>query len=248
MSEHISASQLNLWLRCPKAFEFRYMLGMKTPPSGALARGSACHKAWEADHRNKMITKQNLPMEEILDVYSLSFESSATGADFKGEDRGAMKDQGVAMTKIYHEEVSRNIQPVAVEEEFAIKIGDHKVIGFIDVETDAGEIRDAKTAARRKSNIPMDHQLQMAIYSRAKPTAKTFILDNAISANGKSAAVESLTLTRTDLPNRRLNSFLNAFGESLLKGLFPPTNPDNWCCSEKWCGFWHMCSCGGGSL
>lgn len=244
IDQHISVSQLTTWLRCPKQYEFRYMLGFKLPPKGALARGSACHKAWETDHKHKMETKQNLPISDILDVYSTKFEEIALGAEFD-DDKGAVKDQGAAMTKIYHERVSLHVQPVAVENEFEIEIGGHIVKGIIDLETDKGEVRDAKTAGKKKSNIPMDHQLQMAVYSRARPDAKAFMLDTAI-VNSKSD-LETLTLTRTDLPQQRLDSFLNVFGESLIKGFFPPTQPDNWACSEKWCGYWHQCKYGAGN-
>jgi len=25
---------------------------------------------------------------------------------------------------------------------------------------------------------------------------------------------------------------------AIKTGIFPPTNPDSWWCSEKWCGYW----------
>jgi hypothetical protein len=25
---------------------------------------------------------------------------------------------------------------------------------------------------------------------------------------------------------------------AIQTGVFPPTNPDNWWCSERWCGYW----------
>lgn len=243
---HISVSQLNMWLRCPKQYEFRYLDGLILAPKGAMARGKACHAAWEADHRHKMVAKENLPLEAVLDAYSDSFEQAMTEVDLgKDEVKGDIKDQGVILTQVYHEKVSTRVQPVAVEEFFEIEVAGHAVQGYIDLETDLGQIRDAKTAAKRKSEIPMDHQLQMAMYSLAKPEAKTFVLDTAV-ATSKAADVETLTLVRDELPLRRLGSYLDAFGESLLRGHFPPTNPGNWQCSQKWCGYWNHCKHGGG--
>jgi hypothetical protein len=35
--DYVSASRLNLWLKCPKAFKLRYIDGIKTPTSPAVA-------------------------------------------------------------------------------------------------------------------------------------------------------------------------------------------------------------------
>ncbi len=245
MSEHISVSQLTTWLRCPKQYEFRYLEEIKLPPRSALTRGSAGHKAWEADHWHKLQTKENLPLETVLDVYSSDFDTRAVGTEWQpDEDAGKIKDVGVRMVTIYHENVSKKIQPIAVEQPFEVEMDGHIVQGVIDLETDKGEIRDAKTAGKKKADIPVDYQLQLSIYARAKPNAKKFILDTAI-ATEKKTEIETLTMTRADLPLRRLGNYLQAFGEALIRGYYPPTNPGNWCCSEKWCGYWNMCPFGG---
>lgn len=246
MSEHISANQLSTWIRCPKQYEFRYLLGYKLPPTGALTRGRACHRAWEADHRNKIETKKNLPLQNILDIYSGEFDASAPETEWNpDEDKGKVKDTGTKMVEVYHCKISKQVQPIACEEPFEIEIQDHVVQGVIDLETDQHEIRDAKTTSKRRPYIPMDHQLQMTIYSRAKPKAASFILDNAIVTQ-KETDLETLTLTRSELPQKKLDLFLESFGQSLTKGYFPPTNPDNWWCSQKWCGFYRICKFGAG--
>lgn len=245
MDSNISSTQLTTWLRCPKQYEFRYIQGFRLPPRASLTRGSSCHKAWETEHRHKMATKEDLSIEQVLDVYNDEFEKRAVETVWDDEDKGKVKDSGVKMTKVYYENVSTKVQPIACEESFKIELCGHEVTGVIDLETDKGEIRDAKTSSRKKSSIPVDHQLQMAFYAEARPSARRFVLDNAI-ATSKNAELESLTLTREDLPKQRLENYLSAFGESLMKGNFPPTAPDNWCCSEKWCGYWNQCPFGSG--
>ncbi|MGE3780785.1 MAG: PD-(D/E)XK nuclease family protein, partial [Pirellulaceae bacterium] len=37
--DYISASRLNLWLRCPLAFRLRYIDGIVTPPTASLFLG-----------------------------------------------------------------------------------------------------------------------------------------------------------------------------------------------------------------
>lgn len=244
MDDHISASQLSTWLRCPKQYEFRYMQGLKIAPKSALTRGSAFHKAIETDHRQKISTRENLPIADVLDAYSDAFEQMATETEWD-KNPGEVKDQGIKMTQVYHESVSRVIQPVAVEEESNIIIDGQLVKAIIDLETEDGAIRDAKSAGAKKSEIPVDHLLQMAIYSHAKPNATRFILDNAIVTKSGKSELESLTLTRAELPYSRLSAYLEDFSDSIIKGVFPPTNPSSWVCSAEWCGYWDKCSCGG---
>ena len=45
---YISASRLNCWLACPRRWAFRYLEGIRTPPSPALFVGKACHSALES--------------------------------------------------------------------------------------------------------------------------------------------------------------------------------------------------------
>lgn len=52
---HLSYSALDDWLRCPKLFQLRRVLGIEGTPGYARAGGSAVHAATEAYDR--MVTK-----------------------------------------------------------------------------------------------------------------------------------------------------------------------------------------------
>lgn len=241
MDEHISSSQLTMWMRCPKQYEFRYIKDVKIPPRISMARGTSAHRAWEVDHLQKVQSKENMAIDDVKSVYSDEFDKRATEIEIMpDEDAGKIKDEGVRMVEVYHENISKRVQPIAAEEPFTIDLHGFQMKGVIDLITDAGEIRDAKTSSKKKSEIPFDHYIQMAIYAKAKPEYDNFILDNAI-VSPKKSELESLTLNRSDLPFDRVERYMEAFSESLTKGIFPPTSPDAWVCSAKWCGYHTMC-------
>jgi hypothetical protein len=43
--QYLSPSRLNCWIRCPRAFAFRYLQGIKTPTTPGLFLGTAVHWA-----------------------------------------------------------------------------------------------------------------------------------------------------------------------------------------------------------
>lgn len=249
MDSHVSASQLSTWLRCQRQYEFRYMHELIMPPKSAMTRGSAFHKAIETDHKYKAVTRENLATEAVLDAYSDEFDRLSPETKWDPEDnQGAIKDCGVWMTELYHNEVSTKIQPLTVESEFNIEIGGHEVKGFIDLETEDGSIREAKSTGSRSFIGKIDHLLQLSVYSSARPDAKKFYLDNAmVSPTGKSRELITLTYLRGELPLSRLHAYLDAFSSSLKTGTFYSADPNSFACSEKACGYWNICKFGGGN-
>ena len=53
--DYISPSRLNCWLSCPLKFKFRYIDGVKTPPTPALFLGRHVHGGLEHFYRHKMV-------------------------------------------------------------------------------------------------------------------------------------------------------------------------------------------------
>ena len=52
LTDYVSASRLSLWLRCPLAFKFRYVDGIRTPPSANLFLGKRVHDGLEYYYRH----------------------------------------------------------------------------------------------------------------------------------------------------------------------------------------------------
>ena len=54
MADDLSPTKLGMLERCGLQYEFRYVKGLKLPPSSPLIVGSAAHRAAELDLKRKM--------------------------------------------------------------------------------------------------------------------------------------------------------------------------------------------------
>ena len=53
--DYISASRLNLWIRCPLAFRLRYLDGVRTLTTPALFLGQRVHHGLEVWYRHRQL-------------------------------------------------------------------------------------------------------------------------------------------------------------------------------------------------
>ena len=102
MLDHISHSQISMWLRCPRQWEYRYVAGLKIPPSGPLIVGSAYHSALEGNFIQKVSSMVDLPLSDCLDIFSDAWEERLSGEELIVWDQlgpGECKDQGAGDRK-----------------------------------------------------------------------------------------------------------------------------------------------------
>ena len=62
--DYVSASRLNLWLKCPLAFRLKYIDGIQFPTPPAVFLGKQVHAALERHYRCRQFDL-TLTMEEI---------------------------------------------------------------------------------------------------------------------------------------------------------------------------------------
>jgi len=164
-------------------YRIRYIEGKKAPPPGAILAGQSVHKSLETDLGQKIKSKENMKTNDVLEIFSDSFEKlcketkNTTGEapEFKTEEKGEMKDKTVRGLELYHKVEAKIISPVAVEKKFEInfKNVDWKVIGSIDVIHEELEkfLIDFKRVGRyTKPEIAPD---QLKMYSVAESGIKT---------------------------------------------------------------------------
>ena len=251
----LSASSLNTFLRCGKQWHFAYVLGVKAPPSLRAVRGIAVHAAVETNMRQKMDTRQDLPITDVLDAYSTSFEAeTADGFDLRpDEDKGEIKDMGVTLTSIYQTQAAPKIQPVLVEHPIQFDINGQKWTGQIDLadeeainlwgEPEMGlRVRDTKTSAREPR--PESYAINMTGYALGVRqglgrTESDVIFDYLIA--GKKPRYQPIhTGQVTDDQIRAFAYLVGDVAASINAGSFPAnglTNPG--VCD--WCGFSKIC-------
>jgi CRISPR/Cas system-associated exonuclease Cas4 (RecB family) len=182
---HTSISQVTMWQRCPKQYEYRYVLGLKRPPTPAMASGSSIHAGLEANNRVRIETGEDMPMEALLahvsDVHDKVMQDTAPEKE-PGE-KGRFKDENIEIARFYRRVQAPHIEPVRAEHTFTIQVppdeqGEYlPVIGYIDVEAVVPDpelgpmapkvrsLEDYKRVTRnRKTQADADLSLQLTLY------------------------------------------------------------------------------------
>jgi putative RecB family exonuclease len=177
---HTSFSQLDQYRRCSLAYYFKYVEGKRGPMNLNLARGKAGHTAVEANYRPKIKTGKDIPLPQLLDVFSDAFDAqtSEIAAEdiLPGENLGTSKDETIETLRVFHKKVAPAVTPLIVEFPFDLNIPATEdweypikiVNGRIDLVA-MDSIDDFKFPASRraKSQPEVDMSWQLTLYDQA---------------------------------------------------------------------------------
>ena len=168
MNKHLSVTQIKMYLRCPLQYKFRYIDSLKIPPVSAITLGKSIHSALEANYSQKINTKQDLPVIQIADLFSDFWEEEAKETLFEADERaGEVKDEGIGLINVYHEQISPNIQPKIVEKEFELSFENvsYTLKGKLDLVDSQDIIIDHKTSKRSMQVESILSDLQLTCYA-----------------------------------------------------------------------------------
>ena len=261
MTQEIKAlhqSSTNTALRCGEQFRRRYVEGEIIPPSIAAGRGTGVHKGNDANLKQKIQSKEDLPLSDIKDATRDGFLFAfRNGVYVPREERSATKrllneglNDALRCAEVYTEQVAPKIQPIAVEQKFLIKVQDLPLplAGTMDYQ-EKPLVGDIKTSTRTWAKDREKKEIQPIFYSLVHENEKgvrpTFRYDVLIARRGKngptSTDYQELTVNPTDNDYMALFFKLRLVCDMIEKGIFVPANPTSWWCDEKWCGYWHTC-------
>jgi RecB family exonuclease len=249
---HLSASSIDTFLRCPQQWAYRYVDGLKRPPSIAIVQGSSLHKAAEHNYAYKVETHEDLPTEEVLDVCRDAFlKESEAVEDWEDSKPSVALDETIGITTAYQTELAPSVQPVHVEREIVLTDDSwrYPILGYTDVEDDSRVI-DIKTAGKKKSQSDLDSSLQGGIYLLHRHRAGLpENMDWHVAVKAKTPSVQVISRQRVDHVHtvRFVARVQEAIDVALKSGVFAPALPGSWHCSERFCGYWSICECGGHS-
>lgn len=253
-----SNSQYNSWLICGKAYEFKYVQQISTPDYASTSRGNAVHAGAEFMLRAKL-AKKPATVEEGLEVVSTTFDEKAKGVlDWGDEEPGKVKDLAIRLFKTYTTYGLPKINPVAIEEGFAKKIGDVPMVGWIDLVDEQPAIQvpgmtaeDAALAPKRlvtadlktskakwsEKEVALDPQLTLYSFIKGTPDVR---IDQLIDHKKAPTFIQAES-TRTPRDAAILVDHVNEVADFVKKGIFPKTTIDNWACNKDHCSFYHLC-------
>lgn len=257
MIEHLSPSQMGMYLKCGRQYEFRYIKGLIRPPSGAMVLGSAYHEGLAARF-NYQRDRGKPPSSDLAEaIFADSFtEIKATrklqeedGEAFEfdevawEEEEGKLKDMGVALLRTYQATIAPHIVPVLVEEKDTIIVcpdGETKIPikMVIDLTTESRTI-DHKAKKKAFSDLELSQSLQPTIYTMA--TDLPFEFHVAKKTKVPQVVVQPAYRVYTD--QLWFIDQAAKVWKGIHAGIFVPNNQGWWCCPE-WCGYYGLCQGG----
>jgi hypothetical protein len=244
----LSGSSLNTFLRCGKQWEYAYVLNLKRPPNIRQLVGLATHEAIEVDMRQKLETRENLPVDDVLDAYSTAFNRDAGDIEDPEEPIGDAKDSGVKLVLLHRDEVASKVQPALVEAQVQFEVDGIPYSGYLDLVDDEGYIRDTKTSARKLD--PDTYRLAMTGYAvgwrqsgveQGLDYDETFesgvVLDGLIRTKKPYYQREDITINEVDI--KRFAGVVTAVSDAINAGTFVPNGVVSGACG--WCGYADIC-------
>jgi hypothetical protein len=254
----IHVSHLITGARCGEQLR-RILAGERIPPGIAAFVGTLNHKADEMDMTAKLLKKPIPDLSASNDFVAQAGNSLwREGIFLNDEDRevnekvlrGKAIDRAIRLNTLRHTQLVPTITPTAVARKWVLEIEgmDYDLAGEIDLEDEEGSILDLKTKGKAPPKDEADKSIQLTMYTIGKyytdrimpPKVKLNVL---VCSDAEKAVAKLVTLESTRSPEEieSMMARIANFIDCLKKGVFMPCNPDQWCCSSRWCGFYLTC-------
>ena len=247
---HLSKSQINLYRRCPFAYQCSYVDGIKNPPSSVMFVGSCFDKALNFNYEHKIIKGKDEKVSAVKDFFNDSFKEGKEQVDFKAEDKPEdIKDNGILTTAVFHKEVCKTVQPEAVQvmDDLVFDNVDYTLRVIVDLIEKDGTVVDnkftRKTWQAGKEVGELDPVIYSLWYGHKKKVKNTrFRFD--IGVGLKTPKTDRRMVIVTEEQKEGFLKYLAVINDCIMKdrerGLFAP-NTSNFLCTKRHCGYWQIC-------
>lgn len=241
---HLSASSIGMYLRCPRQYWYRYIIGKRIPPGGALVQGLSVHKAAERGMLEKIADGRNPSPSACMEWAASEANRILTEEEHivAKAERGGIVDFSVRIANCWATTLAPIVEPKVVEQDFDVRIADTKVIGRIDVVDTSGRVIDWKTASRAPSKSDQDLTPQTMIYAHVTdaPVSYRYMVGLKTQIKTVDLDIEGTELERAKALTEELVSDV---ADAIGLGVFP-RNTQGWHCSPKMCGYYARCMSG----
>lgn len=234
-------------ITCPEQFRLRRI--KKIPESFGQDKfiGAVDHQVHAYNFEQKIKTGQDLELDWMHGLYHARWD---TELETDGEPEwetspDTLKEQGLLMVDLYHENVSPTVTPLHVEERFEhhVKGAPVPVVGYTDVETPTSLIERKTTSTKLKSPKP-GWRFQGEIYSMVyeKPVDYHLVTKQKVPQLCLPGEDNQLRITAAnkDNVNRTIVQAIETLNDLWLR--YGPDNPwptigtfHDWKCN--YCGF-----------
>jgi hypothetical protein len=241
---YLSVSQVSMYLKCPKQYEYRYVKGIVIPPGVQMIEGTSHHRAVEHNNERLYRKKKAADREDMKAVFADTFSDSCSQIPKKdwidsGETKDSVIVRGYKFIDGYMDGVGKSIIPsVEPERKIELTIRGLPVLMFVDVET-ADRTIDYKVVSSVKSASDAMFDLQLTLYSKA--TGKRSVAFCCF-VKTKTPYIQVVAGIREEGDYKSMEAVFTSVADAIKKGAFPMCSPDKtFPCSSKWCGYYRMC-------
>lgn len=258
---YLSVSQVTQFMKCGKAYEFRYVYEKPVPKNSYMAQGSAVHKVAEKLNEYIMYSGTSPSVEFVEDHYDAAheeqFKTDVVIAEEDG-DVGKIKDVGIDLVRVYHaaatgtyidtetKERIPGVYPIGVEKvvkkELDPKDGSEPVpfLGVIDL-VENGKVIDFKTKRKKGGMGEVENSLQLSIYAEFEDVPHVRIDQLVKPTKTMKSRYFRMEATRSLEERAHAIDIVASVARDIAAGRFPLTMPDNWWCTVNWCPYWDDC-------
>ena len=251
---HLSYSSLSVYQSCARSWKFKYQDKAPSPPTPALAFGSAWHNTIESVIRS-MALRESADLEHIWhEEFGKAIETVPTEKFDTGDTAESLRREGLAL--ITSPDVIRAVgairplmvdgQPV-IEKKIELRVPGVPlpIVGYIDCLDENGVVIDFKTAERAWAPDRAGSEIQPLVYLAAlaqegfKLNPERRAVHIVFPKSGK-VRVQQFEHTHTPAELFWLFGMIRECWRGIEAGVFVP-NPGSWKCSPKYCDYFGMC-------
>lgn len=242
--EHLSFSQISLYLKCPAQYYHRYVLGLQSPKSVHLFEGLAVNHVMETSARRWSKKGQHLTPAEAENLHKkyVNQEKKTVESWFDVTEEDVVQRGEKFISLAFTDTMLSVIQPMkingklGVEYKWEKEIAGVPVVGIADLVTHS-TIWDYKCV---KKTPDADQSLQLSFYAVALNQPRVGII---AFLKQKTPALKLCCSTRS---LRRTEQWLSTIVARVAYGISnevwtPCDGESSWWCDPRWCGFYDEC-------
>lgn len=257
---HISVSQIRTYLRCPRSYQLRYVLGTRPAfKPVAFAFGTSFHAAAARLYVAAKEDGAPPPLRLVTDTFRDAWERELEDGvplqadDDEPNDRAALVDKGVEMIGLFHEHAVKSLDGAdveAVEQPFSIPLFDpdsgvkmeEKLVGTLDLVLKRGRRRhvvEHKTSARKYGEDQIRWDIQPTGYrlaARAMGLGEVKVTYQIVTKT-KAPVIQIVDLDRSVEDEEEFQRIAANVMRAVDAGAFPPVR--GWQCRS--CPYSHAC-------
>ena len=249
----VSPSKLDLFVRCQAAWTYRYVHGLKRPPSAAMAFGTAHDATANSVYTDRLQTGELPTVEQAQERFAADWDDAAADVeDWAEDDPDHLLDAGVRVTELWHRKAARHVVPHEIQPKLTRDFADgddtFTVLGYADVVGEVGgtpTIIDQKAGRRAWTPADLIRSTQAVAYPWMTDLRRFQIHSSQIgrgTSKWTGFKVLSRTLTDADVDvfPRQVVAARRQMRALMETGDVVP-NRSHFICSRRWCGYWEQC-------